>query len=251
MKIDSPSRDQVPALRELWKAAFDDPEEYLDQFFSQAFSPDRCRCMTVGDRVAAALYWFDTRVATRHFAYLYAVATDPEFRNRGYCRALIGNTLSLLRAQGFAGALLVPENDGLANMYSTMGFLPCTTIRELTCDAGSKPVAMEQISAAEFAELRKKFLPDGGVIQDGADLRLLAENTLFYAGADYLAAIDSEHGFRGLELLGNADAAPGILRALGVNRGTFRTPGCDSPFAMLCPLAEDCPFPSYFGFPLD
>ena len=39
-------------------------------------------------------------------------------------------------------------------------------------------------------------------------------------------------------------------KALGVERGVFRAPGGDKPFAMYRPLGEACPKPGYFGIAL-
>ena len=55
----------------------------------------------------------------------------------------------------------------------------------------------------------------------------------------------------GLELLGNKEAAPGILKALGCMKGRFRTPGKDQPFAMYLPLTETAEKPAYFGLAFD
>ena len=53
------------------------------------------------------------------------------------------------------------------------------------------------------------------------------------------------------EYLGPDTMAPGVLTALGCEKGTFRCPGGDLPFAMACPLTEKAPVPTYFAFPLD
>ena len=83
MKIDCPTPASVPALRQLWKAAFGDTEGFLDCFFDTAFSPHRCRCVTVDGEIAAALYWFDVTCREQPMAYIYAVATHPDHRGRG------------------------------------------------------------------------------------------------------------------------------------------------------------------------
>ena len=59
MIIDHPTTTQIPQLRSLWKEAFGDSDAFLDIFFQRAFSPQRCCCVTQGDAVVAALYWFD------------------------------------------------------------------------------------------------------------------------------------------------------------------------------------------------
>ena len=252
MNIESPGPERIPALRALWKAAFGDPDSFLDSFFSLAFSPDRCRCVTEEHRVLAALYWFETTCENRKLAYLYAVATDPACRNQGLCRLLMENTRAQLRTLGFDGILLVPENEALARMYERMGFTPGPRIREFSCDAGPRAIPLRHVDAANYTALRRGLLPPMGVRQEGAALALLASQTVLLAGEGWIAAVSHEDGaLRCHELLGDPGAAPGLLRALGFPRGTFRTPGGDRPFAWFLPLTPGTPCPGYFGLPLD
>ena len=46
-------------MRSLWQEAFGDEDDYLDIFYSTAFSPDRCLCLSKEGKMQAALYWFD------------------------------------------------------------------------------------------------------------------------------------------------------------------------------------------------
>lgn len=252
MNIDHPGKEQEASLRRLWKTVFGDSEEFLDSFFGLAYSPRRCRCATENGELAGALYWFDTECNGSKFAYLYAVATDPAFRNRGVCRALLADTAELLRVQGYAGELLVPEGEALARMYEKMGYLPCTTVTEFTCRAAGEPAAMDRIGGAAYARLRRELLQPGGVVQEGAALALLGDRGAFYAGKGWIAAVERDGDkLRCHELLGDPQAAPGILRALGCREGFFRIPGDGKPFGWHRPLTADCPVPAYFGLALD
>lgn len=252
MKIDTPRKAQIPELRGLWKTAFADEDAFLDCFFGTAFSPGRCRCVTVEDRLAAALYWFEISCRGERMAYLYAVATDPEFRGRGLCRQLMADTQAHLKQAGYAGAVLVPDGEGLTRMYAGMGYRLCSGVREFTCDAAGAPVAVNPISTETYARLRRQYLPDGGVVQEGENLAFLETFGEFYAGEDFLmAARIQEDTLVGMELLGNSPAAPGILAGLGLKRGSFRTPGNEKPFAMFLPLREQTRAPAYFGLAFD
>lgn len=252
MKIDRPAPEQIPALRALWKAAFGDTDEFLDSFFSTAYAPHRCRCVTVDGQVAAALYWFDVSCNGQPMAYLYAVATAPAFREQGFCHALMEDTHAHLAELGYAGALLVPDGDVLSKMYAGLGYSPCTTISEFVCAASGDPAPMHRIDRGEYARLRRRLLPEGGVIQEEENLAFLEEQAGFYAGLGILlAARQEEDRLFGMELLGNPDLAPGILTALGLSFGTFRSPGAGAPFAMFLPLKEGAAAPAYFGLSFD
>lgn len=251
MRCESPTDGQILQLRKLWQLAFGDSDDFLDLFFRTAYSPRRCRCVTAEGQVAAALYWFDTECGGLKFAYIYAVATHPDFRNRGLCRELMEKTHALLAEQGYDGALLMPAEAGLRQMYGKMGYRDCCNVSEVSCSAG-KEIPVRGISKDEYARLRRAFLPQGGVIQEGTNLDYLATYARFYTGEDFLlAAVSAGEFLQGIEILGNINAAPGILAALGHSHGHFRTPGKAIPFAMFRPLTEDATPPKYFGLAFD
>ena len=252
MTIDYPTQAQIPALKNLWTLAFGDGEEFLTPFFETAWASDRCRCVEAEGQTVAALYWFESFCGNQRLAYVYAVATHPDWRGRGLCAALMEDTAEVLKSQGYDGILLCPASEGLFRMYGKMGYHPCTTIREWECTAAGTPVPMTKISKAEYARLRRRLMPHGGVIQEGPLLDLLAEFAVFYAGDGWTAAISTEEGqLRCHELLGDFTVAPHILCALGVQKGTFRAPGSEKPFTMALGFTVNYTDPGYFGLPMD
>ncbi len=251
MRIDYPGQDQIPQLRQLWKEAFGDDDGFLDLFFGEVFSSDRCRCVTEEDQVSAMLYWFDCRCEDRPIAYLYAVATAKKRRGRGLCRALMENTHALLAELGYTGCLLVPGELGLFELYGSMGYGCCATVREFSCQAQGPRVRLRELTGEEYAAARREYLPRGGVVQEGENLVLLSKLGKFYQGPDFLLCTGgSGETLSGLELLGNDAAAPAILAALGKPAGTFRTPGEGREFTMYHPLKAGV-FPTYFAFAFD
>ena len=252
MNIAAPVDTMFPGLRRLWKAAFGDTEEFLDSFFSTAYAPECCRCVVEDGAVAAALYWFDCGLEGVRLAYLYAVATDPAYRGRGLCRSLMADTMDVLTAAGYRGAILVPQEEGLIRMYAGMGFVPCSGVREFHALAAENPIPVRRVDAVEFARLRRGLLPEGGVVQEGENLRFLACQAELYAGEGWTAAVAEVDGTLWCpEFLGDPLLAPGLVKALGYREGGFRVAGEERPFAMFRPLTGDCPRPAYFGFAFD
>ena len=252
MVIDYPKPEQTLQLRQLWKTAFGDTEDFMDGFYGSGFSLDRCRCMAEGETIAAMLYWFECECDGQKLAYIYGVATHPAYRNRGLRRRLMADTGSLLQAKGYAAAILVPQHPPLRQMYASMGYQDTGTVSYVNCLASENPVSLRKISAEEYAVLRRQYLPEGSVLQEGANLPFLERIYELYAGQDFLLAAFREEGFLwGMELLGNKEAAPGILKALDCVKGRFRTPGETHPFAMYLPLGEDIEKPRYFGLAFD
>ena len=242
----------IPRLQQLWAEAFEESPETLRVFFCSYFSPDRYHCITEKDIPVSALYWFDCALNGSKFAYIYAVATLKSHRGKGYARQLLEQTREILIQKGYAGAILVPANEGLFSFYGQAGFLPATTIAEFSCAWGDIPTPLTRISAAEYGHLRKAYLPANSVLQEGAVLDFLGTQGQFYKGDAFLLAASIEKDMlTAQELLGDATAAPGILRALNIPKGRFRTPGEGRSFAMYLPLNVHCPKPGYFGLALD
>ena len=252
MTIDRPTPGQLGSLRRLFREAFGDTEEFLDIFFTRAYSPDRCRCVTDGETVAAALYWFDCQWKGKRIAYFYGVATAQSHRGQGLCRLLMENTHRQLRRLGYDGCVLVPQNDGLFAMYGKFGYRLCGCVAEFSCRAEGAPVRLKEVQPEEYAAARRRLLPKGGVVQEGVTLEFLSVFARLYTGPELaLAAYPHEGKLVVCELLGSPESAPGILTALGYQEGTFRTPGQQKPFAMYLGLVNDPAMPDYFGLALD
>jgi len=252
MLTDHPASRHIPQLRQLWQEAFGDSDAFLDSFFRTAFSPDRCLCIFSGDSLAAALYWMDCALEEQRLAYIYAVATRRDFRGRGLCRMLMNRTHELLARRGYAGAVLVPQQESLRQMYAGMDYASFGGLTEFRCSAEAPAVSLRSVGPEAFAALRRRLLPPGSVLQEGHSLAFLSEQLQFYSGADWLLAGYCEKGIlHAVELLGNTASSAGIVAALGCTGGIFRTPGTEKPFAMFRPLRENAAISQYFGFAFD
>ncbi len=253
MNISMPSSQHIPALRRLWTEAFGDSEEFLDIFFSTAFHPKRCRIALKDDTPVAALYWFDCSMQEQTYAYLYAIATTSSMRHLGICHKLMEDTHKVLADLGYSGVLLVPGTPELFDFYKTLGYETTCFVKEFSCDAAACEVPIRHITKKEFKTLRRQYLPSKGLLQEGANLDFLEKQASFYAGEHFLLTAREEKGtLLGLELLGDTSLAPALVHSLGFQKGSFRTPGPDKPFAMFRSLeASPATPPAYFGFAFD
>jgi len=252
MTVDYPRDLHVRGLRTLWKEAFGDNDDFLDAFFDYGFSPRRCRCITEGDAVLSALYWFEVTYRHQRFAYLYAVATSAAHRGKGLFAALLEDVKQVLTEEGVDGILLVPETEDLSRMYEKFGFTACTAVSSYRIEAGSHIVPVQEIGTDTFAALRRQMLPEGGVVQEGTLLDFLGTQCHFWAGEGWLAAGQVYDGkLVCQEFLGDQRVMAGLVKALGAEEGIFRTPGNTRLFAWLLPLRADCARPAYFALALD
>lgn len=250
MRIDYPTPQQLPQLRQLWQEAFGDEDSFLDLFFSTAFSTDRCLAVQMEGQVAAALYWMDCRLEEKPIAYLYAVATGKAFRHQGICRALMERTRILLSHLGYAGILLVPGSEELGQMYAAMGYETATAVTENFYTAAEEALPLTPITGEEYSRLRKNYLPEGSVLQESCPAFLEGCYRLYAGENCLLAAGETDEGLFCPEYLGDPKKIPAALGSLGESSGRFRMPGDAIPFAMWLPLS-DTPAPNYFAFAFD
>lgn len=241
----------IDGLCRLWKQAFGDTEEFLEDFFCVAFSQERCATLEKDGKLAAMLYWFDCTWEGRKVAYIYAVATDEAYRNQGLCRTLMEQTHHRLRASGYAGAVLVPGSLQLFTMYEKLGYTPFCTALTLTLDAGDETVDLAELSHEEYSKRRLPLLPRGSVVPDDLTFDFLATFCSFYTEGDCLFCGGMEEDtFYFQEFLGDPERVSAILNALGAKKGVLRVPG-DTPFAMYHPLDDTLEMPSHFDIPLN
>jgi len=157
-----------------------------------------------------------------------------------------------LASLGYSGVLLVPQKESLRAMYAGFGYRDATTIGECFCAAVPESQPMHPIDREEYERLRREFLPEDAVVQEGVSLHFLEGYAKFYKGLSFLlCAVPDGDSLMGIELLGDRDAAPKILCSLGFQQGTFRFPGSKKPFAMFLALKPGAIAPSYFGLAFD
>ena len=253
MTIEKPTAAQVTGLRLLWKEAFGDEDAFLDDFFGAGFAPERCRCITIEEEVAAALYWFPCLHQEKPVAYIYGVATAKAHRGKGLCHTLMADTHRILKEQGYEGVVLVPQKEDLEALYGSMGYSFCSQIREFVCGPQISDLQLSRIHVSEYAKMRRRLLPEGGILQEDANLDFLATQARFYAGHGFaMAARVEKDTLHCIELLGNATVAPALVALMGCAEGKFRVPGPGRNFAMYRPLQGSALTPpTYFGLAFD
>ena len=111
------------ALRIIWKTAFGDSDEEIDDFFSFYFAPQVAIVVDNGSDPIAAGYLLPVgnllcggmKVPC---AMIYAVATLPEYRNHGYGSAVVRGLISAGYAKGCKAVVLCPSDNDLFEYYS-------------------------------------------------------------------------------------------------------------------------------------
>ena len=235
-----PHPGEEAGLRALFTEAFGDAA-FTDLFFRTGYSPDRCMAAFDG-KLLAALHWFDCSLDGKKAAYVYGIAAFAACRGQGIGSKLIRFSVEYLQNRGYEVIALVPAEEPLFPYYEHFGFRRIGTISEKRITAAA-PLPIRTLTAAEYAEARRKLLPAHS-LQQTACLPLLAGYADFYATPRAIAAVSGQMVW---ELLGEDADAPGLIAALSLESATVRTPGGDRPFAM----AIGAEAPIYLGLALD
>lgn len=241
----------IPALRRLWKEAFGDTDEFLDTFFSTAYSPDNCLAAYKDGELAGALYIIDCELESRKIAYIYAVATAKKHRGKGVCKSLFAHTHLYLKNRGYTATILVPGNRELFSFYEKLGYNTYGYLDEFECKKTSGELNFSEISAKEYADLRKNFPPYHSVTLKNLDF--LKTQLRFFTGDDFIFAA-RKHGntLFAAEFLGNKENAAKTVSAFGCEKGVFRSYGETKPFLMGFKLkTKPLPDRIYFPFAFD
>lgn len=119
----------LPRLRQIWQTCFDDTPEGTEFVFSHLLHPDQMLVYTDKDhRPVAMINWkllpFTTPSSRMMGAYIFGVATLPQFRGKGISRQMMSHLHGLLKAEGATLSCLVPANQSLFDFYAGQGFEP-------------------------------------------------------------------------------------------------------------------------------
>ena len=120
----------IPELTELWMEAFGDDRAYVEFYFANRFTGDNLlvrlkegRPVSMISLLPVLLHKGGEKIPAR---YVYAVATLPDERCRGYARELILWAKEQLQVP----LLLEPAGEELAEYYRRMGFTDACFVRE-------------------------------------------------------------------------------------------------------------------------
>jgi len=256
MIIKHTTTNDIPALRQLWKQAFGDEDSFLDAFFSLGYAPERSLCAREDGKPVAALYWFDQQWRDRTVAYVYGVATEQSYQNRGICSKLMKRLERLLKERGYYGIILVPREPGLVAFYERLGYVVATTLCHYRLPAAGDPdPEFRQIPWEKYAFYRQQFLPEESVLPGAEMYQLLETYQGFYrcsAGIFCGAAEETPEGriLRVQEFLGEPRGAFTAITAMGCKGAILRLRG-GAPFGLFRCLTKEKEMPKYIGLVMD
>ena len=166
--IRQPKTEEIPALRQIWKTVFGDPEEYIDKFFETYFKPEMSAVADNGSGITAAGYLLPAgNIRCEEFsipcAMVYAVSTLPEYRDHGFATAVVEELISIASAAGYKATVLRPSDESLFEYYSAHTsfkewfFVSERKFRRTTQDSDKKS-ELTAVSPEEYNLLRETQL---------------------------------------------------------------------------------------------
>ncbi|MCD8087620.1 MAG: GNAT family N-acetyltransferase [Oscillospiraceae bacterium] len=194
--------DKEP-LKALWQIAFGDDEDYISNFHDLFLTADGCIVAQAENRVVSAMYILDGaklftgRKTMPSAAYTYALATLPEYRNRGIGSAVYRACVQAAYERADAACVL-PAEAGLYPFYeNASGAKPLSYIREIRMTReelmSHRDGAGARISSLEYSGLREVLL--GGMPHASLPIEFLdmeeyqaRDGGLFMSGSGIAAA---------------------------------------------------------------
>ena len=109
-------------MREMWHEIFGDEIHEIDSFLVNHSNAIPLIYKENG-KVVSMLYIVPLEVVCKKVAYIYAVATKPEYRGRGIASKLLSEALQLIRDSGrYDMVALIPSSTESKRLYSRLGF---------------------------------------------------------------------------------------------------------------------------------
>ena len=117
-------------MRAMWHDIFGDEIHEIDSFLV-GHSDAIPLIHKDNDRVVSMLYIVPLQMWGKRVAYIYAVATKPEYRGQGIASKLLTEALQRIKASGkFDIAALIPSSTESKRLYERLGFVDTQTPME-------------------------------------------------------------------------------------------------------------------------
>ncbi|NTV90911.1 MAG: GNAT family N-acetyltransferase, partial [Clostridiales bacterium] len=163
--------EDIADLKKIWKACFGDEDSYIDFYFDDFHKPENAVVLLDDGKLASMSACFPVTYAksdsnTQKLLYVYAFATAPDYRGKGYGAMLLEELEKSARDKGCEGLVLVPANEGLFGYYGKLGFSEAFFLREtevlFTPEAYERSETsgnkLRTASAEEYNQIRNSLL---------------------------------------------------------------------------------------------
>ena len=154
------SPDEVKGLLcSLWETVFGDEPDYIRIFLdSPAFRLEDTVVSLDGGKLAAMLFLLPVGLRGMNGRYVYAVATHPDFRQRGHAGKMLEFAQHLTEQRGEDFTCLHPASSSLYGFYQRFGFETTFYIHEAVRKQGKRDFYRFQIMNSPEWKFRSLYL---------------------------------------------------------------------------------------------
>lgn len=164
----------VNKLKELWKLCFGDEDSYIHFYYSTRFKKEETVVLLEDNHIAAMLTMLPLEfVLPNNQIYkstmLYAIATHPNYRSKGFATQIIDYSNDYIRLNNQYLSVLVPATNQLFSFYYKHDYKDGFYIRECLLDSSAlhclysqtpETCALTPVSPAEYNAIRNMTLTD-------------------------------------------------------------------------------------------
>lgn len=259
--FDFPTSEDIPVLSFMWQTCFGETQEDALFFLKNRFRPGETIILRNGAGMPVSMMTLiPARLNNVAGAYLYGVATHPDYRGQGLMHLLHREAIQYLASQGTRFTCLVPATHSLFSLYAELGYeVRFYRARREYYNLTPCPfIDLHIPSMVDFTAMRSEYLQ-----RLPYRLRLLCPDYLYqelrhYGGdAVSFACPNDKTGYAAYTLSGstlylrecNVDFTPelgaSLLAYTGCRQITVELPEPGYPIGMYRPLGKD-PFPDDF-----
>lgn len=116
------------ALIDIWQVCFEEQPAPVRYFFDTYFEPQNCLVYEVSGKPVAMAHLLPAQIVYKDSLiqahYIYAAATAPEHRSKGYMMALLSKAADLGAERGDMYSFLLPSQSDLYRYYGQLGYVP-------------------------------------------------------------------------------------------------------------------------------
>lgn len=167
MEYRNPRPDEIDQMKRLWKVCFGDQDAYIDFYYAHGYEAANTFVAAEQERIVSMMTLLPVTMRTEHESwngrYVYAVATDPQYRRRGLMTVLEAYAARTVQAQGDAFLTLVPASLPLFGMYCKIGYHLFSSLSYQKLQSGKRagkalPTTVKPLDDTAFLEQRSRFL---------------------------------------------------------------------------------------------
>lgn len=164
----------IDKLKELWKLCFGDEDSYIHFYYTNRFKKEETVVLLEDNHIAAMLTMLPLELVlpnnrTYKSTMLYAIATHPNYRSKGFATQIIDYSNTCIQLNNEYFSVLVPATNQLFDFYYKHNYKDGFHIRESSLDSNAihclhsqtpETCALTPASPADYNTIRNTALTD-------------------------------------------------------------------------------------------